>query len=370
MSAEELTIQTPETPAASPSTPAAEPALTPAEPAAPEKPDPQDLRAVVQHAVNNPSNRGKHAQHQPRVDGKFAGPPKLPSASAQPPAVAATTVRPAMPKGFKAEMQTHWDKVPAEFFPLLESMTQRDTDFNKGMEMFKPAKAQLEDLLSVFKPYEQMMAAEGATPKAAIQNLLQTAAIFRTGSPAQKTQAVAAIMRQFNVSPEDLQSVLSGTAPTQPQALDPQSVNQLVTQAVQQQLTAHQQQQRAERAVSEIQAFAGNPANKHFEAVAEDMEMILSSPSFHQRHNGVPESEKLKLAYDLACRTNPEVFKAIQAEQQAQELAQRQAQAAAEVTQARQAAVQVKGAPTPSPATTTNPKDLRAVVKEAFARSR
>jgi len=76
------------------------------------------------------------------------------------------------------------------------------------------------------------------------------------------------------------------------------------------------------------------------------------------------ETEKLKLAYDTAIRLDPAVHQQVLAEQQARDQAQNR------VAQARNAAVQIKGAPTAAPGSKPNPKDRREVIKNALHASR
>jgi hypothetical protein len=313
---------------------------------------------VIAREMAKPSPRGQHAQYQPRKEqGQFAGPPKFPTPEVPGPLpTSAPAVRPAMPPNLKPELSAHWETAHPD---LLSAFVQRDADYNRGMaEVFKPAKKQLEEILNEFKPYEAMMRAEGATPRTAIGPLLQTAAILRTGSAANKATAVAQMMRQFGIPLEHIQQVLSGNAPLQP-ALDPQ-FSQLAQQV--NQLTAYQQQQNEARAMSAIKRFAANPEHKHFDAVSERILGFLEYPAALGLEESATEEEKLEAAYDAACRLDPAVSAQIASDKQAKELAGRQAQAAAEVTQARQAAVQVKGAPSAGPPPPVNPKDRRAFI--------
>jgi hypothetical protein len=89
---------------------------------------------------------------------------------------------------------------------------------------------------------------------------------------------------------------------------------------------------------------------------------FLEYPAALGLEESATEEEKLEAAYDAACRLDPTVSAQIASDKQAKELAGRQAQAAAEVTQARQAAVQVKGAPSAGPPPPVNPKDRRAFI--------
>ncbi len=357
MSAEEIQVSQP---VAEP-TPAPAPVEAPSPAPAP-APDPKDLHAVVKHAAENPSSRGKHATLQPRTDqGKFAGPPQAPQTP-----VAPAIPRPALPKSISPKFQPHWEKADVEF---LQAIAQREADYEKGVEPLKSAKSQLDEILSEFKPYEMLLKAENATPRQAIAPLLRTAAIFRMGTPIQKAQAVAQLLNQFGISMEHVQGALQNgaVAPQQP-AIDPQ-VAQLHQQV--QQLTAAQQQQYEARALAAIQEFAAKPEHEHFEAVSSQMLVLLQNPQILGPGVEVlSEQEKLKLAYESACWNTPEVRQKMLAKQQAKDMADRQASEQARIQQAKQAAVQVTGAPTAGPAPKVDPKDLHAVVRAAAQQRR
>lgn len=339
--------------------PAAPPTTETAAPETPAKPDPSDLRGTIEHAMKNPGNRGKHATYQPRNEqGKFVGAPVQPP-TAQPAVAPPPTPRPEMPKSLKLELKQHWEAAHPE---LAAAIHQRELDYEKGVMPLKEKARLADELTNEFRPYEPLLRAQGATPTTAIRSLLQTSAIFHTGSPVQKASAVAQLMRQFAISPEHVQQVLSGNAPPQP-GLDPQSVASLVQQQVQQALSQQHQLEQDQLATSATERFLADANNKFADKVADDMLVLLSSQKFHDMTLGKSHAEKLREAYDRACWLNPEVRSQIQAEQQAKELTERQAKQTAQVTQARNAAVQVSGAPSSGPAPPVDPNDLREVVR-------
>jgi hypothetical protein len=354
--------QVTETPAAV-ETPSPAPAPAPA-PAAPAKP--VSLHDTVAAAVEKSSERGKHAQHQPRKEtGQFAGPPQFPkppsaTTTATPSTDVAAPQRPTIPATYKQDLRPHWDSAPLE---LLNAIVEREEMSRRGVEPLKTAKQQYDDLMEAFKPYEHMLRAENATPKAAIQNLMQTAAILRTGTPEQKAHAAATTLRQFGIPLEAVQALLqSGATPATP-AIDPHV--QLLSQQVQQ-LTQQQQAIQDAKAQAAVQQFMDDPAHKHFAAVADRMMVLLQTPKvLGEGVEVLSEAEKLKLAYEAAIWQDPAIRQQIMAEQQAKEAAEREAATA----QARNSAVQVTGAPRAAPASQVNPRDLQAVVAQAIRRN-
>lgn len=306
-----------------------------------------DRREVIRAAMSGekPTNRGKHAQYQPRETGKFAGPPTFP-----------TPEPPQMPKSLKRELQKHWEMSPVE---LRQAIHQREMDFEKGITQYKTQAQQAAEILEEFKPYEWILRNENTTPKAAISSLLQTAAILRTGTPAQKAQAAAITLQQYGIPLDAVQALLN-RAPSnqqQPQVLNPHydQLAQQVQQLQQYVSQSQQQQQQAleTRAMSAIEQFAADPNNHHFEAVQDRMLTLLQAPGVLGDLSNMTEREKLQAAYDTAVRLDPNLF----AQQQAR---------IQQVKNAKSAAVSVAGAPGSSAAPVAQTNDRRAVIANAL----
>jgi hypothetical protein len=262
-----------------------------------------------------------------------------------------------MPKSLKLEMKAHWEKAPPE---LRQAIAQREADFERGINNYKSRDAEAKSITDLFQPYEWMLRNENATPATAIAPLLQTAALLRTGTPQQKSQAVAQMIQQFQIPLDQVASHFNGQTP-QPQD---NHYNQLAQQV--QQLTQHitqsqyeAQKQNESRALSVIQQFASDPANAHFEAVQDRMLQLLQAPNILGDTSNMGEREKLQLAYETAVRLDPSISQQMFAQQQQNLQSQNQAQ------RAKAAAVQVRGAPAPSMSAVTT-TDRRAVIANAL----
>ena len=336
------TIDTP-----APDTPAVEaPQSAPAEP--------QSRADTIREALTKtPTNRGKHAASQPREGGKFA--PKFPTSETQAPQMAA---RAEMPKSLRLELKEHWEKAPAE---LQQAFAQRDADYEKGISQYKARDAEARAITEQFAPYEWILRNEGSTPAQAIGPLLQTAALLRTGTPQQKSQAVAQMIQQFQIPLDQVAAYFGGEAPPQQDS----HYNQLAQQV--QQLTQHitqsqyeAQKQNESRALSVIQQFASDPANAHFEVVQDRMLSLLQAPQVLGDTSHMSEREKLQLAYDTAVRLDPSISQQLFAQQQQTLAAQNQLQ------KAKQAAVQVRGAPGAAISGSISQTDRRAVIANAL----
>jgi hypothetical protein len=316
--------------------------------------EPQSRADTIREALaKDPSNRGKSSQ--PREQGKFAS--KFPTDQSQAPNTP-DKPRVDMPKSLRLELKDHWEKAPPE---LQQAFAQRDADYEKGITGYKTRDAEARAITEQFAPYEWILRNEGSTPAQAIAPLLQTAALLRTGTPAQKSQAVAHMIQQFQIPLDQISAHFGGNAPVQQDS----HYNELAQQV--QQLTQHitQQQYQAQktnenRALSVIQQFAGDPANMHFEAVSDRMLQLLQAPQVLGDTSQMSEREKLQLAYDTAVRLDPQLAQSLYAQQQ------QQAQASAQVQRARTAAVSVRGAPGGSVNPAINQHDRRAVIANAL----
>jgi len=316
--------------------------------------EPQSRADTIREALaKDPSNRGKSSQ--PREQGKFAS--KFPTDQSQ---ASNTPEKPRvdMPKSLRLELKDHWEKAPPE---LQQAFAQRDADYEKGITGYKTRDAEARAITEQFAPYEWILRNEGSTPAQAIAPLLQTAALLRTGTPAQKSQAVAHMIQQFQIPLDQISAHFGGNAPVQQDS----HYNDLAQQV--QQLTQHitQQQYQAQktnenRALSVIQQFAGDPANLHFEAVSDRMLQLLQAPQVLGDTSQMSEREKLQLAYDTAVRLDPQLAQSLYAQQQ------QQATATAQVQRARTAAVSVRGAPGGSVNPAINQQDRRAVIANAL----
>jgi Arc/MetJ-type ribon-helix-helix transcriptional regulator len=309
------------------------------------KAEPQSRSDVIREALKKDAKEPK----QPKAE----RPAKFPTPDSKQPAVQA----PDMPKSLKVEMKAHWEKAPSE---LRQAIAQREADFERGINNYKSRDAEAKAITELFQPYEWMLRNENATPATAIAPLLQTAALLRTGTPQQKSQAVAQMISQFQIPLDQVAAYFGGQPPVQDNHYNQlaQQVQQLTQHITQSQYEA--QKQNESRALSVIQQFAADPANAHFEAVQDRMLSLLQAPHVLGDTGNMSEREKLQLAYDTAIRLDPGISQQIFAQQQQSLQAQSQAQ------RAKAAAVQVKGSPGSVMNSALNQTDRRAIIANAL----
>jgi hypothetical protein len=319
--------------------------------------DPANRRDVIKQAME--SRRGLHAANQHREKGRFAESPLHP----QLPGAAAAIERAAMPKSLKREYQKHWNNAPAE---LTQAIAQRDADYEKGINMFRDRADEAGKVLEQFRPYEWLLKNENTTPEAAIGPLLQTAALLRTGSAAQKAHAVAQMIQQFGIPLDAVYGMLNPNTRQQPnnsaqqQSAHYDQLSEQINQIQQnmQQREAYEQESRQQKSLTVIEEFSKSAP--HFDAVQDRMVLLLKQSELLGDITGLTERDKLQRAYDTAVRMDSTIH--------SQAMAQQQASLSA-VKQARTAAVSVKGAPASMVSNgTVSPNDRRAVIANALRR--
>lgn len=223
------------------------------------------------------------------------------------------------PSSWKAEVAEKWAEVPAE---VRAEIQRRETDYHKGIEQYKQYANIGHSVERTIAPYMQNIQASGVDPLTAINHLLGVEHNLRNGTPEVKAQVVSQILRDYGI---DLKTV-QPPAPVAPEVLELQKQNQ--------QLQRFQQsviEQQNSTAMSEIEQFKANAANVHFEAVKDDMALLLQSN----------RATSLQDAYDKAVWMRPDIRKSL-VEQQRTE-AEQKATTQAREKRAKAAAVGIKG---------------------------
>lgn len=311
-----------------------------------------------------------------RDRGKFTGKaPEQPVATqgAALPVETAPPQFPPLPKWLKKELEPVWQKGPPE---LLQAFSKYGEDATKGIEKYKGEATQAQALLNEFKPFEQMIRAEGGTPQTAIRSLLQISSQLRTGSPQDKAQLVAQTMKQYGVPFEHIaqmfgvrltdangQPVQSSIPQTDPQiAALMREVNTLKG-SIQ---SREQAAQAAEDARIAKIAEAFGKDRPHFEDLKPQIAGLISG-GLVQGMDTMSESEILNAAYDMALRLNPALYEQHLA-QERERAAQAERDKANQAAQtSRAAAVQVRGAPGSKSLPAVDPKDRRSAIRHAIA---
>jgi hypothetical protein len=243
----------------------------------------------------------------------------------------------AYPKTWKPELQPHWEKLPQE---VLDQIEKREADIFKGIEEYKK-QAMPAELRQVIAPYEQALSQQYGSVHAGIQRLFELSN-FAASQPEQFIRQFAA-QRGIN---------LGATATPETQG-DPQyTALQAEIAGLKQQLGSFQQQsQQAAMTpyLSEVERFKSEPGHEKFDELRPHMAALVQSGA----------AQTLQEAYEQAYRAK------YADEWLSAQIAERQKADAERAAQAKQVAVQVTGAPSPSSPAPADPRNRRAVIEAA-----
>lgn len=231
----------------------------------------------------------------------------------------------APPVAWSGAVKDKWKDLPPE---VRAEIAKREGDIQAMVTRHDGDLSVGRKIKEIAAPYEAIIRSEGGTVEGAFKDLLNTSYILRAGSPQQKAQAVMQAIQQFGV---DL-SLASGQ-----QQVNPLSAIQQEIQALRQQAdpvrikTQLQEEMERDRISGEIEAFAANPSNVHFQAVKSQMGSLLSTG----------RAKDLQEAYDMAIWSDPSIRSELLKVQQAQDAEKKKAEMAAK----KKASASVSGSP-------------------------
>lgn len=242
-------------------------------------------------------------------------------------------------KDLPADVRAEWKKREDDIQAMV---TRHDGDLAVGRK-----------IKEIAAPYEAVIRSEGGTVEGAFKDLLNTSYILRAGTPMQKAQAVHQAIQQFGV---DL-SLLGNPQQQNPISAIQQEMQQLRQQADPARIKSElQEQMEADRINGEIQAFAANPANVHFEAVKSTMGSLIGSG----------RAKDLQTAYDMAIWSDPSIRTELLNAQKTQEAEKKKTEMAAK----KKASASVIGSPgMTSPNANASQKSLEDEIRDSLRSS-
>lgn len=247
--------------------------------------DPADDVATVEETTEPSEGRDEKGRFKQKEDPavELAIEPKAPEVKA--------------PDSWTPTSKAEWEKIPA---PVRAEIAKREADMHQAMTRHDGDLRMGREIKEVIMPYLPAIQAEGGTPATAVRDLLNTAYVLRSADPARKAQMVKTIIEQYGVD-MNLIGQQEYTDPTIA-ALQNEIANLKQTMnpdAMQKQL---QQRMEQDRVTSEVQAFAADPANAHFETVRPLMKALLESGQY----------ATLQEAYKAACLAHPTIGSTVQ----------------------------------------------------------
>ena len=260
------------------------------------------------------------------------------------------------PQSWRPEVRQHWSKIPAE---AQAEISRRELEISRTLNYTAEARKLAQQFVQVIQPYEGLIRAQNSTPMQAVASMMQTSARLTLGSPLQKAQAVADVIRQFGIDIETLDAVLAND----PKVSKGTDVSDTVRRVVSEQLnplvsrlTADEKARRdAELAEAqrEMEEFASK--NEFFEDFREEMGDLIESA--HRRGKKM----SLQAAYDAVLATRPELKKIVDASKKPALPANQK-----KVIKAKKLASSLSSSGTPSGKKVAEGDDRRSDIEEAW----
>jgi hypothetical protein len=296
----------------------------------------------------------RKAAEQPNVDSAADGATGKPAAVAS--VAAVDTGKPVdafakAPQSWKPGAREAWGQLPPD---VRAEVHRRERETQRVVAETAQARQVASHVESLSQKFAPALQAEGVDVIKATENLMNLASRLRFGTPNEKAQLAAQIIRSYGVDISQLDQVLSGAAPTQqqqqPQMMTDPRVDQLLAQL--QGLTTQRQQAVVQKAVGEVETFGSD--KEFFADVREDMADLMEVAA----RRGIDLT--LEQAYERACAMQPEIHKVLAAREAAR-LAGNQN---GSTQRARHAASSVRGTPSGMPS--SQPSDLRGAIESAI----
>ena len=211
------------------------------------------------------------------------------------------------PKTVASKAPQSWTPATREKFASLppdvqQEVMKRETEISRKLGETAQERKVAQEFMQVVSPYQEFFEKQGTNPMAATQELLQTAYHLRTGSPKQKAQIVAQLVKNFDIDFAEFDAALEATFDSKQASIPPeldQRLRQVETFAQQQQRQLAEQQQSQTQQL--IEKFAKDPKNEFFADVQSDMVALIQAG----------KATDLQTAYDMAVWANPSTRKVL-----------------------------------------------------------
>jgi hypothetical protein len=183
---------------------------------------------------------------------------------------------------------------------IQQEVLKREKDYAQGIQKYAESAKAAEAYDQVISPYKAMIAAEGSNPVQAIHSLFNTAYQLRSGTPEQKAELILTLAQQYGADMSRFQTSQDEDEYVDPDIKDLKDQISSLQQTTQSQMQAAQNQQLV-GFQQQIQAFAADPKNEHFDTVRDSMSALLTSGA----------ATSLEEAYEKSLYIVPEVRETI-----------------------------------------------------------
>lgn len=216
------------------------------------------------------------------------------------------------PLAYSKYVREKWKDLPPD---VQAELAKREDDIHKAMTRHDGDLQLGREIKEVVTPYMPLLRSYGVAPKDAISNMMNTYHILYQGTPMQKANLIRETIRQHGI---DIGQITTEQAAVNPEleALR-QEIYQLRQQANPEIIKKTLQEEMEHSNIqAEVNAFASDPANLHYETVKPLMASLL----------GTGAANSMKEAYEMACKAHPAISSTIEAQRQAAAEAKKKAE--------------------------------------------
>ena len=199
------------------------------------------------------------------------------------------------PSSWKKDYEESWGKLDPT---LQDYISQRESDFAKGVSTYKSQWDQAQPILSTIEKFAPVLQQNGVDPAQWINSLGTAHQTLVYGNPEQKLQMFAQLANDYGV---DLNGFLGGQQASPQFSMIAQELSQIKNQW--QAFQSQQEQQEQTQLKGEIDSFSKD--KPYFEDVRETMAGLLQNNM----------ASDLNTAYDKAIRLHDDIWQKIQSEQ-------------------------------------------------------
>jgi hypothetical protein len=209
--------------------------------------------------------------------------------------VAETITAKPRPSSWKKDYEESWGKLDPT---LQDYITQRESDFAKGVSTYKSQWDQAQPILSTIEKFAPVLQQNGLDASTWINNLGTAHQTLVYGNPDQKLQMFAQLANDYGV---DLNGLLGGQQASPQFSMIAQELSQIKNQW--QQFQSQQEQVEQTQLKGEIESFSKD--KPYFDDVRETMAGLLQNNM----------ASDLNTAYDKAIRLHDDIWQKVQSEQ-------------------------------------------------------
>jgi hypothetical protein len=208
------------------------------------------------------------------------------------------------PLDWSPKEREDWSRIPRH---LQDKIKSREAETQELMSNTSEARKTHESFSRIGQTYGAMLSGvvAGNTPLEAAESLFSTVGNLRMGSPMQKAQIITDLINDFGVDIHTLDSALSGTAP---EVTDDSRFDQMFEKRMapmnQYMDQMNQQKEQAENTASQ-HAMDGVKTFADTAEFINDVRLDMADLIDMSAKRGAPLA--LEAAYDIACRSNPQI---------------------------------------------------------------